>query len=279
MKWWTENYGINKKTPKHGDTDKSELSKQIAAERGRRELKRLETERIKAGGSRYTKENLNEETVRNCEKEKDLQDMVRALDLTTETDWKWRKLCADKETAADEISKRKGKFLQQFVISYLAPPVDETILKTCKAFCDFDVSARCAVCDLCGLQFFWANEKALESLFTKMSTKGTRIASYSEKLSRACEVFRTEKEELANVLDYSQFLGFMTCVYEKYLGLRDWVGFDEGGVRKPDMNNTFNYQVGRAKLLVEQMFNPDQGNNGQPIETTHRESVRSITNF
>ena len=93
----------------------------------------------------------------------------------------------------------KEKFLKKLIVSYLKPDVDEVKIRESEAFVDFDRGVRCAVCDLCGLPFWWENERALEVLFEAKSVE-RRLVGYADKLSRACEVHREKEEEVVRVM-------------------------------------------------------------------------------
>ena len=267
INWWMENYYQKGKVMKQ----QSDLTRQIEAERRRKEAKRIEKERLKAGGSKYAREELTVELVRNSSRIKDLLEMIKTLELTLtmESDWRWQLLCEDEEKGEDELLRRKEKFLKKLIISYLKPPVDEQKIKSSGAFVDFDVSIRCAVCDLCGLPFWWENERALEILF---NSKGVdkEMVDYSDRLSRACEIHREQEEKSVKVMYYEDYLDFMTTVTEKRMGLRDG-GASEALAKAPEhlkaprsstmksplvKNSTFDYQVGRAIHFVDKMFKP-----------------------
>jgi len=277
IEWWMENYR------KGGDKnvkEKNDLSRQIQAENRRRELQKKERERLKKGGCKYKREDLNGDMVRNCSKMKDLKEMVRCLELTytLNTDWRWVLMEENEEGIdADTLQRRKEKFIKYMLMQYMRPPVDETKIKSSGAFIDFENGLRCAICDLCGLPFWWKNEEILKIIFDSMSVE-REVVDFDDMRTRKCETTRFKGSRTTRVMDYANFLDFMTTVAEKNMGLRDWLSHrgiqqwvrsNTRGTTLPktrtstikeihQKNATFDYQVSAAIGLVDRMFKRGQ---------------------
>ena len=165
--WWMENYF------KKGDgrTRQTDLGRQVEAINKKKALEKSEAARLISGGCKYKREELTVEFVRNCGKMKDLLEMVRVLDLKffLYSDWRWKVLENDDHTDGDILAKRKEKFVKSLLITYMRPPVDEAKIRMSKATIDFDRGIRCAICDLCGLPFWWNYEQTLKIIFEFMS--------------------------------------------------------------------------------------------------------------
>jgi len=158
----------------------------------------------------------------------------------------------------------------------MKPPVEEGKIRKSKSVVDFDNGVRCAICDLCGLPFWWNHERVLKVLFEGMAREADAVV-YEEVRTRACEGMRNEVTEKRKVMDFDVFLDFMTIVQEKNMGLRDWVSNVNikewkraGGGRegrslplpraKEQMpkimmkNAVFDYQVKSAVTLIDKLF-------------------------
>ena len=273
IEWWMENYRKGGKGKAKTDND---LTRQIRDENRRRDLQRKERERIKNGGCKYKREDLNGDKVRNCSKMKDLKEMVRALDLTytLETDWRWVLMEENQEGIDDDtLQRRKEKFVKYLLMQYMRPPVDEGKVKLSGAFIDFENGMRCAICDLCGLPFWWKNEEILRIIFDSMSVE-REVIDFDDPRTRKCETNRVKGSRVTRVMDYANFLDFMTTVAEKNMGLRDWLSHrgiqrwvreNRSGTSLPktrtsvvpvihQKNGTFDYQVKTAIGMLDKMF-------------------------
>ncbi|GMI08877.1 hypothetical protein TrVE_jg2086 [Triparma verrucosa] len=273
IEWWMENY-------KRGRGGREEnvghnLTLQIEAENRRREKAKVERERLKKGGCKYKKEDLSSDLIRNCSKIDDLKEMIRCLDLTytLQTDWRWVVLNKNEEDLSKAVvEKRKEKFIKYLLVRYMRPKVVEEMIKSSRATIDFDNGVRCAICDLCGLPFWWKWENVLRVIFESMAEAMER-EEFDDVRTRACETTRVPRKVVQLRMDYTNFLDFMTTVAEKNMSLRDWTFHrgiqkflrDNRGASVPKSrvettlpmlvkNTTFDYQVSSCINFVDKMF-------------------------
>jgi len=168
----------------------------------------------------------------------DLREMIRCLDLTytLETDWRWVLMEGNEEGVdGDTLQRSKEKFIKFLLMQYMRPPVDEAKVKHSGAFIDFENGMKCAICDLCGLPFWWNNEGILKIIFDSMSVE-REVVDFDDQRTRACEAVRFKGKRTTRVMDYGNFLDFMTTVAEKNMGLRDWL--THRGIQKWVKSNT-----------------------------------------
>ena len=187
-------------------------------------------------------------------------------------------MMTDKFTDYITLTKRKENFCKDILISFLKPPVIEEIIRNAKAFIDFEQGCCCAICDVCGLPFYWDNQTQLEILFEYMA-EDTKVVVFDETRTRACQTLRVPREVTKRCLTYESFLDYMTIVAEKNMGLRDWVTHiafqdwkaandtkllplkkskEKGEIALMERNRTFDFQVGQAIGLVDKIFSRGQ---------------------
>ena len=154
----------------------------------------------------------------------------------------------------------------------MRPKVVEEVIKSSRATIDFDNGVRCAICDLCGLPFWWKWENVLRVIFESMAEAIER-EEFDDVRTRACEATRVPRKVVQLRMDYTNFLDFMTTVAEKNMSLRDWTFHrgiqkylrDNRGASVPKSrvettlpilvkNTTFDYQVSSCINFVDKMF-------------------------
>ena len=173
---------------------------------------------------------------------------------------------------SSSLNKRKEKFVKYILARGMRPVVDSDEVLSAGAFIDFDNGMRCAICDLCGLHFWWENESLLKIIFESMS-EDREVTVYEDRRTRRCEAVREKARSKVKVMSYGSFLDFMTTVAEKNMNLRDWrshrgiqkylrdnrgssLPVNRGSLMPPirRANAAFDYQVSTAIGMVDRMF-------------------------
>jgi hypothetical protein len=202
-------------------------------------------------------------------------EIIRCLDLTytLTTDWRWVVLCKNEEDLSRAVvQKRKEKFMKYLLVRYMRPDVVPAVINADNASIDFDNGVRCAICDLCGLPFWWRWENVLKVIFESMAEIREGEA-FDDVRTRACETVRVPRKIMELRMTYANFLDFMTTVAEKRMSLRDWDVHrgiqkylrDNRGASVPKSrvettlpllvkNKTFDYQVSQCINFVDKMF-------------------------